>query len=642
MSCSVCRCPCATPAEVERHLDAQHQHVQKELGRLEAEVRKLKQQTGELEKLQRELREANARKDQQSNHRYDVGDGVSYQDIAALRSDLDAQRREVAEANAQVAEQFAKEIREVRAGLADAKGGRLAGGNNDRRACSDDDRRERAKIWDELEEVKQVLAEVVTLGDGGRGKSSPDLSPRGASRLERELVADFENKPEREQEQLLLVMLSHVHAMLTLSPPRVLVDVLREQDLSAVFFGSCGVTICRSVGTFLAAVLLIAMLPALFSRYIEPLDCEADGAWPRACLFEDFAKGMNIFACGPLFVAILMSLTGLLVGTFLAVDLCVTACCCDCCRTGFASARRWGVGLLFNLFFYWLRRKLSDAHFPGFDFFAAVSLSYVFLVAGLASLALLRGQAELGIPAAFILGEVYCAVLNLLLTPSSLERTIVDAELSRGRPTRFWDRLREANGSCFAITTTEARALRIVVWPWWCEQDSAWAPTVPRHITKVYLTDVRRSITWDGLQHCPWMSSRRLAFGGRRGYVGLSSVDDREGRRRNDSSEPILGIYGAWPDGADRARSLQRTGYEQSDEEALRTLSPRDGDAPGRGLSLTPIDSDRGGGAYGSDGRRDRDRDRGRADRDTSDGRRRGEARRDRDFDRDLDRDRRR
>merc|ERR1712232_1409191 len=101
---------------------------------------------------------------------------------------------------------------------------------------------------------------------------------------------------------------------------------------------------------------------------------------------------------------------------------------------------------------------------------------------------------------AYTMGELYCRMINWLLSTPETFRSFVDAELAVCGPGQFWLRLRRHCGISFSLGLAEVEVLRKRIWPWWSAQGIK-APSMPKHIIRIYLSDKREFIHWDGNAH---------------------------------------------------------------------------------------------------------------------------------------------
>lgn len=401
-----------------------------------------------------------------------------------------------------------------------------------------------------------------------------DLEQRRRFDLEGEAALEWEHIPEHDQEQLLLIMVSYLHSLLITSPVKVAMDVLQVRGVSNSLERARSGLLSRFCGS-LVATFLVSFLPLLFGRYVAPPDCEAlcefyDRRCQPAleldfCTLESIAQGPLCMLFGPCVALVLMLLSIGVTGGFVALETVALCCCCRCLTPVFLETRVTGRALLFKLFFRILHLRLPAAEFRGPIEFFVTCVSYVAVVAGLIVLAILRGRIAIGVTVAYAMGEVYCMILNRLLTPTDSAKTILEAEILRCLPESFWTRLWQNTRECFTMNRAEANDFRVLVLPWWASLDLGSVPTTPRYVKKLYLPDAKIVLEWDGLEHAlpgNRSESRRADDAWQCNYRGIphSPVGNKgpsESLRSKGVSE-TLGIYG----------NIAGT-------ESVRTISPR-------------------------------------------------------------------
>mmetsp|Transcript_91119 Transcript_91119/g.256815 ORF Transcript_91119/g.256815 Transcript_91119/m.256815 type:complete len:1077 (-) Transcript_91119:42-3272(-) len=529
----------------------------------------------------------------EAEQRY-LGAAVLEEEVKAAKAELHAQRHEINELATDFGE-LRRELEELR---------RSADSPQNRKQHEREDHREKEDVWREIAELRTDLASLkkprsasnngsVVSGslresedrnhrrvdrvdeESFLGSADAGALGRGGSRdvalrvleeeeelllgevervrrleLEAEAAVEWEELPEAEQEQIMLVMLSYLHALLAMSPLEVATEVLREQGLGAVLER---VRLGRLPRRFLGALLAtacVAALPLLYGTYVAPIDCDTMcGLYHRPCepafeldlcSLEALAQSPFGLLLGPGLVIAALLVSSMLVSMFWLAETSVASCCCGCLVGFFVEARVEGRRLLFRLFFWVLQRRLPAVEFRGPLEFTVVCLSCAALVAGLATLAVARGHVAMGFPVAWAMGEVYCLALNWLLAPPDFARSILATELPRCQPLTLWSRLRESSGDSFALTSAEATEFRQLVWPWWLTLDPESAPSTPRYITKLYLPDLKNSLAWDGFDHGMSAGCRcvRGGSGRRSGYAGLPSGRDEESRELRRHRKP--------------------------------------------------------------------------------------------------------
>jgi hypothetical protein len=179
--------------------------------------------------------------------------------------------------------------------------------------------------------------------------------------------------------------------------------------------------------------------------------------------------------------------------------------------SGDGALRRFLRAPLHMLFFGWIRSKTPTLQFNDFYLFMGIpnhavrltiSLSYIFLMCELTCLALLnRIHIGTGLVVSYALGELFCKMLDYMLSPPQCVITMVKSKLLSYGPTDLWLRLFETNDVSFGMTTAEASFVLELV-------DHAidmgtLSASVPRRITQIFLSDVNWFIDWDNFTDNP-------------------------------------------------------------------------------------------------------------------------------------------